>query len=141
MPIEIRRYSDRPGGVGRHAGKNENLGAGMLQDRHMCVEILIRNVVGDIDDNHPCEIAESFLQSLEQISPELIVLPENHDLFSGIEGLNIIRVDASLGPERWLPAYGPGKCFRIVQLVVAGGDKELGNLPIIQIFPGGEITG
>src|SRR5690349_15019353 len=111
MPIETCRYSDHLGGVGRHPCKNKYLSARSLEDRYVCIEILIRNFVRNIDNNHPGEIAESFLQSSEQISPELIVLPESHDLASRIEGLNIIGIDASLGPERRLPAHRPGKRF------------------------------
>src|SRR3954454_14038740 len=96
MPVEIRRRAYDFRCVVRHAGKYENLGARSLQDRYMRVQMLIANVVGDIDPDHPGDVTEPVLQSLEKLPAEVIVLPKCNDLFPGIERLDVVGVDASL---------------------------------------------
>src|SRR6185437_686621 len=113
----------------------------LLQDRYMRIEMRIRNIVGDVDPNHPGEIAQSFLQALEQVAPELIVFPKNNDLAVGIERLNVVRVDTSLRAERWLPAHHPVKCLRITPLLVPGRNEELRYLPLVEKLPHGKIAG
>ena len=49
----------------------------------MGVQMLIGGIVGDVDPDHPRNVAEAVLQPLEQFSTEMIVLPKCYDLFSG----------------------------------------------------------
>src|SRR5687768_12594590 len=101
--------------------------------------MLIRNIVGDVDPDHPGDVTEPVLQPLEQLSTEMIVLPKGYDLFSGIERLNVVGVDPPLFPNGGLPAHCPREERRIAQMIVSGGDKELRNLPFVQVGANGKI--
>ena len=85
-------------------------------------------------------IAEPFLQSPEQIAAELVVLPEHGDLAVRIGGLDVVGVDPPLGAERRLPAHRPGKLLRMRPLLVAGRDKELRDLLLVEISPRRQIA-
>ena len=56
----------------------------------MRVQMLICGIVGDIDPDHPGDVAEPVLQPPEQFPTEMIVLPKRHDLFSGVERLYVV---------------------------------------------------
>ena len=73
----------------------------------MGVQMLICDIVGDVDPDHPGDVAEPVLQPLEQFSTEMIVLPKRHDPFSGLERLDVVGVDAPLFANGGLPAHGP----------------------------------
>src|SRR5579872_4515912 len=105
----------------------------------MRVEMRIRSLVGDIHDDVAAKTAEALLQSAEQGAPELIVFPEHDDLLLRIEGLNIVRVNAALGPERWLPADRPVIGARVAPVVITGGNEELGDLPLVQEFADSKV--
>src|SRR5688572_16517459 len=94
MPIEIRRYPDDFRCVFRHPCKYKNFGARSLQDRYVRVQMLICDIVGDVDPDHPGDITEPVFQPLEQFSTEMIVLPKSDDPFSGVERLYVVGVDA-----------------------------------------------
>src|SRR5215207_4489026 len=93
VPIEIRRYSGNLRCVFRHPCKYENFGSGSLQDRYVRVQMLIRDIVGDVDPDHPGDVTEPVFQSLEQFSAEMIVLPKSYDPFSGVKRLDVVGVD------------------------------------------------
>src|SRR5258705_9962940 len=80
MPTGISHQPDHLRSSGRHARKNKYLTTGSLQDRDMPIDMRIRNIKGDANDNHASQIAETLLNSLVQVATELIVLPEDHDL-------------------------------------------------------------
>ena len=98
----------------------------------MPVDMGIRNVEGYSDDDQAGQIAEAFLNSLVQIATELVVLPEDNDLALRKKCMDVIGVDASLGPKRRLPAHRPGKGLGIAQFLGAGSNEELGNPPLVQ---------
>ena len=106
----------------------------------MRVEMLVGGIVGDVGLDHPGDVAEPVFQPLEQFAAELIVLPKRYDPFSGVERLDVIGVDASLFPNGGLPAHRPREHRGIAQMIVGGGDKELRNLPVIQVGANGEIS-
>jgi hypothetical protein len=103
--------------------------------------MLVVEVEGDVDEHEPVEVAETFLDALVEHAPELVVLPEHHDLLPGIIGLDVVGVDAPLRPERRLPAHGPGKRLGLAQLLVARGEEKLRDLLLVQIPARGEIPG
>src|SRR5882757_10580193 len=70
----------------------------------------------------------------------MIVLPKRDDPFSGVERLNVVGVNASLFPNGGLPAHCPREQRWIAQMVVPGGDKELRNLPLVQVCADGKIA-
>src|SRR6478735_7331220 len=107
----------------------------------MGLQILIGRLESDVDDEQARQLAEPLLQSAEQIAPELVVLPKCDDLLVRICGLDVIGVDAALGPERRLPAHGPGKRPGIAPGLVAGGHEQLWNLALVQKAAHGEIAG
>src|SRR5258705_10351261 len=141
MPTGIAHQPDHLRSSGRHARKNKYLTTGSLQDRDVPIDMLIRNIKGDANDNHASQIAETLLNSLVKIATELIVLPKDHNLAFRIKCLDVIGVDAPLGAVRRLPAHRPGKRLGVAQLLVAGGNEELGNLPLIQEAPDGKVSG
>ena len=55
--------------------------------------------------------------------------------------MDVVGVDASLGAKRRLPAHRPGKRLGIAQLLGAGRDEELGNLPLVQEAPHRKVSG
>ena len=101
--------------------------------------MLVCDIVGDVDPDHPGDVTEPVFQPLEQFSTEMIVLPKSYDPFSGVERVDVVGVDASLFANGGLPAHGPRKQRRIAQMIVSGGDKELRNLPFIQVCANGKI--
>src|SRR5258706_12228563 len=70
----------------------------------------------------------------------MIVLPKRDDPFSGVERLYVVGVNASLFPNGGLPAHCPREQRWIAQMVVPGGDKELRNLPLVQVCADGKIA-
>ncbi len=78
--MEIRRQPDHLRSSGRHARKNKNLGARSLQNRDMLIDMRIRNIKGDADDDHALQVLKPVLNSLVQIATELIVLSKDRDL-------------------------------------------------------------
>ena len=131
VPMGLRRQSDHMRSGGGHARKNKNIGTRSLQDRDMPIDKLVQHIKGDIDNDQAGQIAESFLNSLEEVPPKLVVLPKLHDVALRIEGLDVVGVDAPLGTKRRLPAHGPRKRLRVAQLLGARGNEELGNLPLV----------
>src|SRR5438105_5994465 len=128
MPIEVRGYSDDFRRVCSHPCKHKNFRSRSLQDRYVRVEMLICDIVGDVDPDHPGDVTEPVFQPLEQFSTEMIVLPKSYDPFSGVEGLYVVGVDAPLFPNGGLPTHRPREQGWIAQMVVSGRDKELRNL-------------
>ena len=61
--------------------------------------MLIRDIVGDIDPDHPRDVTEPVFQSLEQFPTEMIVLPKSYNPFSGVKRLYVAGVDAPLFPN------------------------------------------
>src|SRR5204862_5990268 len=80
------------------------------------------------------------LQALEDLPAEMIVLPESDDPLARVKRLNVVGVDAPLLPERRLPAHGPRKQRRIAEMIVSGSDKQLRDLPFIEVFANGKIA-
>src|SRR2546430_5545912 len=111
---------------GGHARKNKNIGTRSLQDRDMPIDKLVQHIKGDIDNDQAGQIAESFLNSLEEVPPKLVVLPKRHDVALRIEGLDVVGVDSPLGTKRRLPAHGPRKRLRVAQLLGAEATKSWG---------------
>src|SRR5271169_4483880 len=99
----------------------------------MGVEMGVGNIVGDVDDYRSREIAKAGFQSLEQVLTELIVLPKSYDLAARVRRLDIVGVNAALGPERRLPTHRPWKPRRIAQLLVPGSNEKLGDFPVVQV--------
>src|SRR5882762_5769045 len=124
-PVEFGSLAQRARRDGRCDVEQEDLGARTLQDLYLRVERgRIRKIERGVGDDHPRPIAEPLLQSLEQISSELIALPEHGDLALRIRGLDVLHIYAPLGPKGRLPTHGPGKRLGISELVVSGCDVE-----------------
>src|SRR6266849_11181633 len=70
----------------------------------------------------------------------MIVLPESYNPFSRVERLYVVGVDAPLFPNGGLPTHCPREQRWIAQMIVAGGDKELRNLPFVQVCANGKIS-
>src|SRR6267378_2421346 len=96
MPVEICRYPDDLRCDGGHPGQYKNSGARSLQYRYVRVQMLVCGVVRDVEPDHPGDVAEPVFHPLEQFSTEMIVLPKSHDPLSGVEGLDVVGVDAPL---------------------------------------------
>ena len=107
----------------------------------MLAQIVVCGIVRDVDPDHPGDVTETVLQSPEQFAAEMIVLPKRNDSFSGVERLDVVGVDPPLFPNRGLPAHCPGEQRWIAQMIVSGGDKELRNLPLVQVCADGKIAG
>src|SRR5579872_7312989 len=106
----------------------------------MCVQMLVGDIVGDVDPDHAGDVSKTVLQSLENLSADLVVLPKSNDFSSGIERLDVVRVDAAFFPKRGLPTHRPREQRRIEQMIVSGSDKKLRNLPFVQVFAYGKIA-
>src|SRR4030095_17241887 len=70
----------------------------------------------------------------------MIVLPKSYNPLSGVERLYVVGVDAPLFANGGLPAHRPREQRWIAQMIVSGGDKELRNLPLVQICANGKIS-
>src|SRR5947207_9586900 len=79
-----KRWRTRP--------QNKNIATRSLQDRDMPIDKLVQHIKGDIDNDQAGQIAESFLNSLEEVPPKLVVLPKRHDVALRIEGLDVVGV-------------------------------------------------
>src|SRR5258706_4129153 len=131
-PVEFGCLPQRTGRDGRRDVEQEDLRARTLQNLYLRIKRgSIRKIECGVGNNHPTPIPEPILQSLEQIPSELVVLPKDGDLPFRIRGLDVVRVDAPLGPGRWLPTHRPGNRLGSSEVVVARRDKELRNLPVI----------
>jgi hypothetical protein len=62
----------------------------------------------------------------------LIVLVEDADLGVGLRSEDVLGVDAPLGAGGRVEADRPGKILGIVELVGAGGDKQLRRLVLVE---------
>src|SRR4051812_16447067 len=91
--IVLRRDPDHLCRIFREAREHEDFGVRSLQDRDMTVQMAVRDVIGNIDADVAGDLAQPFLQSLEELAAEIVVLPEGHDLLAGIEGLDVVGVD------------------------------------------------
>src|SRR6202000_1662385 len=113
VPMEVRCQPDHFSGVFGNAHEDENFGARSLEDRYGCIQMLVREIVGDIDTDHPGNVAEPVLHALEDLPAEIIVLPKGNDPLARVERLNVVGGDGPFLSERRLPTHGDRKSTRL----------------------------
>ena len=83
--------------------------------------------------------AEPFLQRLQIVLAEIVVLVEHADLRVGMARLDVLRVGDRLVAIGRLPADGPRKVLGIVPLRGARAQEELRHLAVVEIFVHGAV--
>src|SRR3569832_135616 len=111
-----------------------------MKQIELCAERSIRRIEGGIGHDHPRRVAQPFQQAPEEIAAEPVVLPKHADLFLGIIGLDVIRIDAAFGTKCGWPSHRPGKVLWIGPLIVARCDKQLWYALFVEIFSNREIA-
>jgi hypothetical protein len=87
------------------------------------------------DDHLVGVLAEAFLQAVEQILAEIVVLVEHRDLRLRVMRQQMPGIEFCLVAQIGLPAHGPGEMRGIVQRRRAGGGKQLRHAGFVEVRP------
>ena len=101
----------------------------------MRVDRRLGDFIALLDDDHRlCLVAETFLEALDVVLAEVVVLIEHRHLGVRLLLQQILGIDPRLVLVVGLPSHGPGEVLRIVPLRRAGGDEQLRDLLGVQIL-------